>query len=227
MRETDGRNRAPAASHLRILSEAGDVAGHALSAANGSAGVTSERPTTGDLLAACRRGDPAALRALYEAHKDRVYSLALHFFQGDAATAADVTQQVFVKVLARMDQYRHEAEFSTWLYRVTANACIDEQRKARKVLPLDRLSENAPALRGERGDDERLVRDELAAEVKAAVASLSPKLRIAVLLRYFDDRPYEEIAASLGVSPGTVASRLNRAHQALARRLAHLRDAVL
>ena len=57
-----------------------------------------------EILEACRRGDREAFRALYEAHKDRVYSVALHFFKGDAATAADVTQQVFVKVLARVQQ---------------------------------------------------------------------------------------------------------------------------
>lgn len=192
----------------------------------GSAIVTGERATTGDLLAACRRGDPTAVHALYDAHKDRVYSVALHFFKGDAATAADVTQLVFVKVLARVDQYRHESEFSTWLHRVTANACIDEQRRSRRTLSIEGLSDSAPALRGERTDDDRLARAEMADEVRAAVSFLSPKLRIAILLRYFDDRPYEEIAAALGVSAGTVASRLNRAHRALARRLAHLRGAV-
>jgi len=203
------------------------VARHALSAANGMAVVTSERAMTEDLLAACRRGDPGATRALYEAHKDRVYSVAIHFFKGDAATAADVTQQVFIKVFARLDQFRQESEFTTWLHRVTANACIDEQRRTRSVLPLEGLAASAPELRTEGAHDAGLLRDELAEQVKAAVASLSPKLRIAVLLRYFDDRPYEEIAAALGCSPGTVASRLNRAHQALARRLAHLRDQVL
>lgn len=222
MTDTEGRNRGRAASHLRMTSETDDVARQ-----TGTAAVAAGRATTEDLLAACRRGEPAALRALYETHKDRVHSVALHFFKGDAATAADVTQQVFVKVLSRIDQFRHEAEFSTWLYRVTANACIDEQRRARAVIPLDRLAEGTPAIRGERTDDARLARDETADEVKAAVAALSPKLRIAVLLRYFDDRPYEEIAQALGCSAGTVASRLNRAHAALAKRLGHLRDAVL
>ena len=203
------------------------MARYALGAANGTAAVTSERATTEDLLAACRRGDPGATRALYEAHKDRVYSIAVHFFKGDAATAADVTQQVFIKVFARLEQFRQESEFTTWLHRVAANACIDEQRRTRAVLPLDGLAGSAPELRTEGGHDAALLRDELADEVKAAVASLSPKLRIAVLLRYFDDRPYEDIAAALGCSPGTVASRLNRAHKALARRLAHLRGAVL
>lgn len=200
---------------------------HALGRASETAAVTAGRATTGDLLAACRRGDPDATRALYEAHKDRVYSVAIHYFQGDAATAADVTQQVFIKVFARVEQFRHEAEFSTWLYRVTANACIDEQRRSRKLLPLDGVAASEPALSAEAGHDAGLLRDELSDEIKRAIASLSPKLRIAVLLRYFDDRPYEEIAAALGCSTGTVASRLNRAHRALAQRLAHLRDAVL
>src|SRR3712207_256198 len=200
MRDSQGRNPVPAASHPRTTSETGDVARYALGAANGTAAVTSERATTEDLLAACRRGDPGAMRALYDAHKDRVYSVATHFFKGDAATAADVTQQVFIKVFARLDQFRHESEFTTWLHRVTANACIDEQRRTRPVRPLDALAGTAGELRAEGAHDAGRVREEIAEQVKAAVASLSPKLRIAILLRYFADRPYEEIAAALGCS---------------------------
>jgi RNA polymerase sigma-70 factor (ECF subfamily) len=190
-----------------------------------AAAVIDDRRSEGDLLERCRLGDPEAFRALYDAHKDRVYSIAMHFFHGDEATAADVTQQVFVKVLRNVGQFRREAELATWLYRVTANACIDEQRKGRRLLPLAAAGGEAPlAVPG--AADDQILRDEVGRQVKEAVAALSPKLRIAILMRYFDDRPYDEIAQALGCSPGTVASRLNRAHRALARALAHMRGAV-
>ena len=68
------------------------------------------------------------------------------------------------------------------------------------------------------------MKKEMADGVKAAIAELKPKLRIAVLLKYFDDLSYQEIAAVLGCSVGTVASRLNRGHRQLARKLAHFRN---
>ena len=176
-------------------------------------------------------GEHEALRVLFETYKDRVYSVALHFFAGDDALAQDVTQQVFVKLIDRLGQFRHEADAATWLYRITANACLDEMRKRKRLVFFGSSAEMGgavaePATTGEHRVDRRLEREELADEVKSAVASLSPKLRLVVLLRYFDELPYERLAEALGCSPGTVASRLNRAHKALAQKLAHLRDAL-
>ena len=175
--------------------------------------------------------DREALRVLFETYKDRVFSVALHFFAGDEAMAKDITQQVFVKLIDRLGQFRHEADAATWLYRITANACLDEMRKRKRLVFFGTQSELGPsvaepATTGEHPVDRRLEREELADEVKSAVASLSPKLRIVVLLRYFDELPYERLAEALGCSPGTVASRLNRAHKALAQKLAHLRGAL-
>ena len=86
------------------------------------------------VIEACKLGDRDAFRLLFERHKDRVYSVALYFFGGDEALACDVTQQVFLKLFTRISQYQGEAEFTTWLYRLTTNACIDEQRKRRRFL---------------------------------------------------------------------------------------------
>ena len=83
-----------------------------------------------EIIAACRRGDREAFRVLYEAYKDRVYSMTLYFFHGDAATAADVTQQVFLKLLQSIAQFRGDSDFSTWLYRFVVNACVDRTRRA-------------------------------------------------------------------------------------------------
>ena len=81
-------------------------------------------------IEACRRGDRDAFRLLYEAYKDKGYSMALYFFHGDEATAADVTQQVFLKLLNSIGQFGGDSGFSTWLYRFVANACIDRTRRA-------------------------------------------------------------------------------------------------
>ena len=184
----------------------------------------SDRQTDAGVIAACQRGDREAFRLLFEAHKDRVYSIALHFFGGDEAQAADITQQVFLKLFTRIGQFRNEAEFTTWLHRLTTNACVDEQRKHRRLSQFDETVAHRQAPAAGNAQDAGYARREAAERVKAAVAELKPKLRVAILLKYFEGLSYEEMAAALGCSKGTVASRLNRGHKALARRLGHLRS---
>jgi RNA polymerase sigma-70 factor (ECF subfamily) len=192
------------------------------------------------LIEACRQGDREAFRQLFEVHKDRVWSVALHFI-GDEAAARDIAQQVFLKLFTSIGQFRREASFSTWLYRMVANTCLDEQRRRRRFLSFDFFKSSEDRSDGEMNamdwqqarqfeqGDQRMPQEdcysqlEISASVKAAVKELKPKLRIAILLKYFEGLSYEEIARVLGCSTGTVASRLNRGHKELARRLAHLR----
>lgn len=170
-----------------------------------------------DILEGCRRGDPQAQRAVFERYRDRVFSLALHFLKGEHAAAQDVAQEVFVRVFRAASSFRQDARLSTWLYRIVVNACMDELRRRRRLLLFGdmppAIHPTVPAVEPAEPD----------ADVARAVGRLSPRLRIAVLLRYFEDLSYDEIARALDVTPGTVASRLNRAHAILARDLAHLR----
>jgi len=177
------------------------------------------------VIDACRRGDRDALRELYNAYKDRVYSLALHFFRGDAAAAADVTQQVFLKLIEGMTSFRGDSALSTWLYRVTIRACIDRTRATRPERASTDVTtlEDLPAAAASAED--ALARDEIATHVRAAIAALPPKLRFAILLRYIDDLSYADMATALDCSMGTVASRLSRGHRLLATRLSSLRQA--
>ncbi|MDT5272222.1 MAG: polymerase sigma-70 factor, subfamily [Acidobacteriota bacterium] len=184
--------------------------------------LTGEEARGEAVIEACKQGDRDAFRRLFERHKDRVYSIALYFFGGDEATAADVTQQVFLKLFTRIRQFQGESEFTTWLYRLTTNVCVDEHRKRRRVQQFGEFVE-VPEPGAGRTQEDRLARAEVARSVKRAVAALKPKLRVVMLLKYFEELSYEEIAGVLGLSKGTVASRLNRGHKALARKLDHLR----
>lgn len=178
------------------------------------------------VIEACRQGDREAFRLLFEAYKDRVFSIAAYSFGGDETAASDVSQQIFLKLMTTIGQFRGDSAFTTWLYRLIVNACTDEQRKRRRFLP---FGESTPMSRIEdrRPQEQHYARLELADSVQAAIKQLSPKLRMPILLKYVEGLSYEEIAGVLGCSRGTVASRLNRGHQALARRLAHLRDQVV
>jgi RNA polymerase sigma-70 factor (ECF subfamily) len=184
--------------------------------------LTGEEARGEAVIEACKRGDRDAFRRLFERHKDRVYSVALYFFGGDEATAADVTQQVFLKLFTRIQQFQGESEFTTWLYRLTTNACVDEQRKRGRVRQFGDGEELRRPYAG-RTQEERLASAEVRHSVERAVAALKPKLRVVMLLKYFEELSYEEIAGVLGLSKGTVASRLNRGHKVLARKLGHLR----
>jgi RNA polymerase sigma-70 factor (ECF subfamily) len=175
-----------------------------------------------EILEACRRDDREALRALYEAYKDRVYSIAYYYLRGDHAAAADVTQQVFLKLMSGLGNYHGGAAFSTWLYRTVINACIDSRRR------VSRLTAVAPEtletiVDPQASRDDVIAAEERARTVQDAIAALPAKLRAAVLLRYVSDLGYPEIAAALHCSIGTVSSRLHRAHRLRPERLAPLR----
>jgi RNA polymerase sigma-70 factor, ECF subfamily len=193
----------------------------------------SEQASERSLIEACQSGDREAFRELYDAHKDRVWTIALRF-TGDESAARDVTQQVFLKLFTGIAGFRHESNFRTWLYRMVANECMDEFRKRRRLIPLDIFGPD------ERDDDRgevelkewreeplqegQLARLEISEAVQAAVMQLKPKLRMAIVLKYFEDLSYEQMAEALGCSMGTVASRLNRGHKALAQKLSRFRS---
>jgi len=175
-----------------------------------------------EVIAACRRGERDAFRALFETYQDRVYSIALRY-SGERATALDIAQDVFLKLLSGIHRFKGgqafqgEAGFDAWLYRVVVNCCLDRQRRSRMLMFVEDFFDSL------RGSDctvlQDLMREEMQQHVQGAVAKLSPEHRLVVVLRYTEGLSYDEIAAALGCSPGTVASRLNRAHKILERRL--------
>lgn len=176
-----------------------------------------------NLLADCENGDCEAFATLYNLHQKRVFSVALNFFGGDADKAGDITQQVFLKIFTGFDNFRGDAEFTTWLYRITVNACIDEQRKSRRFFGLADFFNLADT---KMKPEDKVQKKEISAQVQAVVAALKPKFRLPILLKYSEGLSYEEIAKILDCSIGTVSSRLNRGHKMLARKLAHLKSEV-
>jgi RNA polymerase sigma-70 factor (ECF subfamily) len=182
----------------------------------------SDREISADIIESCRRGDRDAFRALYEAYKDKVYSIALYFFHGDEAAASDMTQQVFLKLIRGIAQFRGEAGFSTWLYRLVVNACMDGARRA-KPREMAAHATVVDALAGPDSQERDFALEQTARSVRAALSALPVKFRLPILLRYFEDLSYGEMAAAMNCSMGTVASRLNRGHKMLARKLESLR----
>ena len=176
-----------------------------------------------DLVEGCRRGDPEAFRALFEKHKDIVYSIALRY-SGDPAVAQDIAQDTFLKLFSTVGSFRGVANFESWLYRMVVNACFDQKRKTRRLAPL--LDEVLAMLRTpDMSVLDEVLRSEMSTHVRSVVESLAPDQRMVIVLRYTQGLSYEEIAGILGCASGTIASRLNRAHKVLERRLSRLAGA--
>lgn len=178
------------------------------------------------LAAQAADGDSDALTQLYEAHKDRVFAVAYRVLR-DAAEAADILQDTFIVLLEGRRGRPPQTSVRGWLVRVASNLAIDRyrQRRVRSAKPGDRPAEferSAP----ERAPDAAAMGGELSVEVQDAVDQLSDKLRGVIVLRYGAGLSYEEVAAALDCSIGTVKSRLARAHARLTGALEHLREHV-
>jgi RNA polymerase sigma-70 factor, ECF subfamily len=177
---------------------------------------------TEQTIRSCQQGNKDAFNQLFIAYKDRVYTLALHY-TGNESSATDITQNVFLKIFLKIKEFRFDSGFQTWIYRIVVNECLEEQRRQKRLLPFI-YEEMSRILIGE-SVEESFYRRQITENVQNIIATLIPKLRLPILLRYVEELSYDEIAEILGCSKGTVASRLNTAHKILAYKLAHLENA--
>ena len=163
----------------------------------------------------------AAFGALVDRHADRVHD-TLAKLLGDPHEASDAAQEAFLKAWRKLDAFRGESSFRTWLTRIALNAAASRRRTAarrgtRTGLPPGPQVDGCAA-----APDAASLSDERADAVRAAIAGLPEEFRAVVVLKEFEGLPYEEIAAVVGVPVGTVRSRLHRGRAELRRRLAPL-----
>jgi RNA polymerase sigma-70 factor (ECF subfamily) len=163
-------------------------------------------------------GDPDAFRLLYEKYGEKVFASAYRIV-GEYHAAADLAQEIFVKVHGELRRFKFESKFSTWLFRVTVNHALNRASEGSRHA---RIHEKI--VRDGKGDpggtkEGRPVDD----EVQRALQELSPKLRTVISLRYLEGLSYEEIAEILELSIGTVKSRLFLAHETLRPMLKNVR----
>lgn len=171
-------------------------------------------------------GDTDAFEALVLDNQKKVYNLALKM-TGNENDALDIAQEAFLRAYTGLRGFRGDSKFSVWLYRLVYNLCVDHTRKKQRapVSPLTYIDED-----GDFSDieipDERYAPEsaaekrELREAVKKGIDDLPPKHREILVMREITGLSYEDIAAALGISEGTVKSRLSRARQNLAALLA-------
>lgn len=170
-----------------------------------------------DLIAACRQGDERAFEALIRLHEKRVYALCRRMCR-DEEDALEAAQDTFLAVWRGLPRYREDAAFSTWLYRLASNACLDILRREKKrsgELSLDDEEVRMDPADAAPRPDEAAERDETRREVREALYALPHDYRQVLLLRETEQLSYAEIAAATGLELGTVKSRISRARLAL------------
>jgi RNA polymerase sigma-70 factor, ECF subfamily len=178
--------------------------------------MAKKKPVRSDteLIEAANQGDLDAFESLVRAHADAVYAHAYRFF-GEAQTAQDATQEVWTKVYRSLSAYENRSSFSTWLFRVTRNVCLDMLRAGRRAAPpIDPVD-----LQGRSPDD---TSGEAVSHVdlETALRALSPEDREAFNAVALFGLPYADAGSVLGVPAGTVKSRVFRARRALVALLA-------
>ena len=170
-------------------------------------------------------GDQKAFEQLVLQYQKPVYNLALRM-AGNADDAFDLAQEAFLRAWRALPQFKFESSFSTWLYRLTSNVCIDflRQKKRSKVVSLSFVNEDDETEEYDRpdpapGPEARTITSAEHEEVARALNSLEPEYREALTLCAIHGMSYIEIAEALGVPTGTVKSRISRAREKMRRKL--------
>lgn len=164
-------------------------------------------------------GDHMAFRELVERHQNAVIGTVAKML-GNPNEAEDIAQQVFLRIWRNAKRYRPDAKFTTYLFTITRNLVFNETRRRsrKKEVSSDEREENSNHLiedSPERQPDSELLQSELQAAVDAAIAALPEAQRTAVVLRRYEQLPYEDIAEVLGLSVSAVKSLLFRARTTL------------
>ncbi|MEP6689519.1 MAG: sigma-70 family RNA polymerase sigma factor [Gemmatimonadaceae bacterium] len=166
------------------------------------------------LLARVRSGDAAAERELYDTHVDRVYRLAFRL-TGDDALAQECTQDAFVRAFGRLDEFRGDSSFGTWMHTIAASVTLNALKKVKRINARETDISAADAVTGV----SRRAEPDLKVRLRQAINALPDGYRTVFIMHDVEGYTHEEIATALGVQEGTSKAQLSRAR-------AKLRDAL-
>lgn len=184
-----------------------------------------------NLLKKSKSGDVAAFEELMDGYQKKIFNIALRMI-GNHEDASELAQEVLIKIYKSIRSFKEEAAFSTWIYRITTNVCLDELRK-RKNRTMISINEEIAVGDGEVSlqiadhgptPEEILEQKETRKIIENAIGKLSPEHRTVIILRELQNLDYEEISEITKVPVGTVKSRINRARQELRNILKNKRE---
>ena len=168
-----------------------------------------------ELVRRAQTGDVGAFELLYREHSPRIYALCLRLRAGDKSDATELLQDVFIRAWRRLDTFRGDCAFVSWLHRLAVNTMLEnarsDQRRMARVLSMEDTSRLAGAARSS-GVESRM-------DMESAIASLPKGARLAFVLHDVEGYQHQEIAEQLSVTVGTVKAQLHRARRLLRERL--------
>jgi RNA polymerase sigma-70 factor (ECF subfamily) len=179
------------------------------------------------------RANSISFDELFEEYRPLVLRVAMRFL-GSPQDAEDVAQEVFTKVWRGIGDFQCESSLKTWIYRIAVNACLDHARRPWKRrdqgdTPLEEVLERFERS-GRLGDhdtaERRLLVKEKSVLLRRAITKLKPDLKAVFVMKEIEEMSYEEISSRLGLSTGTISSRLNRARKALQQTFSRLTPAL-
>lgn len=175
-----------------------------------------------------RKGDQNAFGEIVELYKDKVFQLCFRML-GNSHEAEDISQEAFIRAYINIERYNIDRKFSTWLYRIATNLCIDRIRKKKPDYYLDAevagtegltLYSQIPA--SQLAPDEEVSKIELQVIIQNEILKLPEKYRAVIVLKYIEELPLLEISKILDLPIGTVKTRIHRGREALRKQLRHI-----
>ncbi|RHW34804.1 RNA polymerase sigma factor SigW [Neobacillus notoginsengisoli] len=175
-----------------------------------------------------KKGDQDAFAEIVELYKDKLFQLGYRML-GNRHEAEDIAQEAFIRAYVNIDSFKQEYKFSTWLYRIATNLCIDRIRKKKPDYYLDaevagtegltlysRISSDMPL------PEKEVEMMELHETIQGEILKLPEKYRSVIVLRYIEELSLNEISEILGLPLGTVKTRIHRGREALRKQLRHV-----
>ncbi len=178
-----------------------------------------------ELISRAKAGEEKAFRALLRKYQGSVFSICLRMVR-DREQASDLAQDVFIKIFSMLDRYDSSYAFSSWLFKITSNLCIDHLRKRRiETYPMDAPMDGSDGEYARQYEspgptpETQMIRKEQMDTLEKAVEALPQHYRMIILLRHQENLSYDEIAETLDIPLGTVKARIHRAREMLKDRL--------
>lgn len=185
------------------------------------------KPIETRLARLARKGDQRAFAEIVEMYKDKLYHLAYRMMN-NRQEAEDIVQESFLRVYKHLDRYDEDQKFSTWIYRIATNLCIDRLRKRRPAYSLDAASTEHEGLDGyammpsdDRTPESELILSETQRIIREAIDTLPAKYKSVMVLRYLQDMSLQEISEVLDMPVTTVKTRVHRGREFMRKKLEH------
>jgi RNA polymerase sigma-70 factor, ECF subfamily len=174
--------------------------------------------TLNDLIESSKRNDEKSFRKIVEGYQSMVYSLAFRLLCNEEE-AKDTVQDTFIRVWMNLTKYNPTHKFSTWLYTIASNLCLDKLKSSKHYIQSFAIDEKLNNLISSENVEQKLINSELGEIILALTNELTPKQKIVFTLRYLEDLEVEEIVKITSLSPEKIKSNLFLARQTIRQKL--------